>query len=139
MPKCSYQRIKRKQTVPQQTLRLIIHRTRLKNNNEGVSDASVENPIEEKIASVVGESKYDPDTYKQIVKEIVKEVVPLIIEEYGNFADAGFPELEDKKSSIVVPNDKLDEVFSNTTVAELTWVRLPNLLNHAPTAWTSTI
>lgn len=91
-----------------------------KNNNEGVSDASVENPIEEKIASVVGESKYDPDTYKQIVKEIVKEVVPLIIEEYGNFADAGFPELEDKKSSIVVPNDKLDEVFSNTTVAELT-------------------
>ena len=91
-----------------------------KNNNEGVSDASVENPIEEKIASVVGESKYDPDTYKQIIKEIVKEVVPLIIEEYGNFADAGFPELEDKKSSIVVPNDKLDEVFSNTTVAELT-------------------
>ena len=41
-----------------------------KDNNEGVSDASVENPIEEKIASVVGESKYDPDTYKQIVKEI---------------------------------------------------------------------
>lgn len=31
-----------------------------KDNNEGVSDASVENPIEEKIASVVGESKYDP-------------------------------------------------------------------------------
>lgn len=91
-----------------------------KNNNEGVSDATVENPIEEKIASVVGESKYDPDTYKQIVKEIVKEVVPLIIEEYGNFADAGFTESEDKKSSIVVPNDKLDEVFSNTTVAELT-------------------
>ena len=87
-----------------------------KNNNEGVSDATVENPIEEKIASVVGESKYDPDTYKQIVKEIVKEVVPLIIEEYGNFADAGFL----GKSSIVVPNDKLDEVFSNTTVAELT-------------------
>lgn len=88
--------------------------------NESVSESPVENPIEEKIASVVGESKYDPDTYKQIVREVVKEVVPLIIEEYGNFADAGFPESEDKKSSIVVPNDKLDEVFSNTTVAELT-------------------
>lgn len=88
--------------------------------DDGVSESKTENPIEAKIASVVGESKYDPDTYKQIVKEVVKEVVPLIIEEYGNFADAGLPETEDKSSSVAVPDDKLDEVFTNTTVSELT-------------------
>lgn len=78
------------------------------------------NPLDEKIASVVGESKYDPDTYKQIVQEVVKEVVPLIIEEYGNYADAGFPEPPVSKDTGVIPVEKLDEVFSNQTVADIT-------------------
>lgn len=81
--------------------------------------SNVTNPLDEKIASVVGESKYDPDTYKQIVQEVVKEVVPLIIEEYGNYADAGLPEPPVSKDAGVVPVEKLDEVFSNQTVAEI--------------------
>lgn len=90
--------------------------------SESTSESQIGNPIEVKIASIVGESKYDPDTYKQIVKEVVKEVVPLIIEEYGNFSDAGLSETEDKTTPLAVPDDKLDEVFSNTTVSELTGV-----------------
>lgn len=77
------------------------------------------NSIDEKVAAIVGESKYDPDTYKKIVEEVVKEVVPLIIEEYGNYADAGLPELPIKEDSGVVPVEKLDEVFSNKTVADI--------------------
>lgn len=79
--------------------------------------------IEDKIASVVGASKYDPDSYRNVVKEIVKEVVPLILEEYGNFADAGLPETSADQTAPnngVVPNDKLDDVFSNKTASELT-------------------
>lgn len=79
-----------------------------------------DNPLESKIASVVGASNYDPDTYRNIVKEIVKEVVPLIIEEYGTFADAGLPEPAEKKNPRTVPNDQLDDVFTNRTVSDLT-------------------
>jgi len=77
------------------------------------------NSLDEKVAAIVGESKYDPDTYKKIVEEVVKEVVPLIIEEYGNYADAGLPEPPIKEDSGVVPIEKLDEVFSNKTVADI--------------------
>lgn len=83
------------------------------------SSHETNNSLDEKVAAVVGESKYDPDTYKKIVEEVVKEVVPLIIEEYGNYADAGLPEPPTKEDSGVVPVEKLDEVFSNKTVADI--------------------
>ncbi len=82
-----------------------------------------ESATENAMASVVGASKYDPDTYRNIVKDIVKEVVPLIMEEYGNFADAGLPEPPAERASSdsgVVPNEKLDDVFSYKTVSDLT-------------------
>ena len=88
---------------------------------ESADETSV-NPLESKIASVVGASNYDPETYRNIVEEVVKEVVPLIIEEYGNYADAGLPEPEpvEKINPRRVPNDQLDDVFSNKTVSDLT-------------------
>lgn len=97
-------------------------------DGKGVPEIPVENdtapdatdPLDEKIASVVGASRYDPDTYKKIVEEVVKEVVPLIIEEYGNYADAGLPEPPANDDTGIVPVDKLDEVFSNRTVADIT-------------------
>lgn len=53
------------------------------------------------------------------MEEVVKEVVPLIIEEYGSYADAGLPEPPIKADTGVVPVEKLDEVFSNKTVADI--------------------
>ncbi len=84
------------------------------------SEETVKKQIESKIADVVGASSYDPETYRNIVKEVVKEVVPLIIEEYGNFADAGLPEQTEKTDPRRVPDDQLDDVFSNKTVSDLT-------------------
>lgn len=80
-------------------------------------EEAVKEKIKSAITDVIGSSSYDPDAYRNIVKEVVKEVVPLIIEEYGNFADAGLPERPDPRT---VPNDQLDEVFSNKTVSDLT-------------------
>lgn len=83
-------------------------------------EESVKKQIESNISDVIGASSYDPETYRNIVKEVVKEIVPLIIEEYGNFADAGLPEQTDKNDPRRVPDDKLDDVFSNKTVSDLT-------------------
>ena len=90
------------------------------NGQELAEDAPQKDTIDEKIALVVGASNYDPDTYRVMLKEVVKEVVPLIIEEYGNYADAGLPEPPAEKKDPKVPTDKLDEVFSNKTVADIT-------------------
>lgn len=93
------------------------------NVSEGTAEKNyipdTNNSLDEKVAAVVGESKYDPDTYKKIVEEVVKEVVPLIIEEYGSYADAGLPEPPIKADTGVVPVEKLDVVFSNKTVADI--------------------
>lgn len=90
------------------------------NTSRATVNQPQENTIEDKIASVVGESKYDPDTYKQIVREVVKEAVPLIIEEYGNYADAGLPDTKAHKKIPQVPADQFDDVFSNKTISEVT-------------------
>lgn len=87
---------------------------------EDADKSPQENSIEDKIASVVGVSNYDPDTYRKFVKEVVKEVVPLVIEEYGTYADAGFSEAPADKKDPKVPVEKLDDVFSNKTVADIT-------------------
>lgn len=84
------------------------------------SNGKPHNPLDSKIAAVIGTSNYDSDTYRNIVKEVVKEVVPLIIEEYGNYADAGLPEPPSKTDPRRVPDENLDDVFTNRTVSELT-------------------
>lgn len=72
---------------------------------------------------IVGKSKLDIEEWRKMLREEIKEVVPLVIKEYGSFTDAGWPEYTDKDSSAaekVVASEKLDDVFTNKTVSELT-------------------
>lgn len=74
----------------------------------------------DKIATVIGKSTFEPEEYRKLVKEVVKEVVPLIIEEYGSLADAGLPEPPGlSKKDMQVPVERLDEIFSEHTIAEI--------------------
>ena len=52
---------------------------------------------------IVGQSTFDINEFKDVVreaaKEAAKEVIPLIIKEYGKPSDAGLPDITDEKPS----------------------------------------
>lgn len=81
-------------------------------------------PVEE----VVGKSSFDAnkfmDSFREIAKEAAteaaREVVPLIVKEFGKPSDAGLPDTPEKKPSVQIPPEKLDEIFSTHSVSELT-------------------
>ena len=74
--------------------------------------------------SIIGKSNFDIGEFKDIVKEATKEaakeVIPLIVKEMGTSEDAGFPEPPVKAPSAQIPDDRLDDAFSNMTLSELT-------------------
>lgn len=74
--------------------------------------------------SIVGKSNFDVGAFKDIVKEATKEaakeVIPLIVKEMGTSEDAGFPEPPLNAPSVQIPDDRLDDAFSNMTLSELT-------------------
>ena len=78
---------------------------------------------------IVGQSTFDINEFKDVVreaaKEAAKEVIPLIIKEYGKPSDAGLPDIPDEKPSSQIPVDRLDEVFSTHSASELTGEELP--------------
>lgn len=78
---------------------------------------------------IVGQSTFDINEFKDVVreaaKEAAKEVIPLIIKEYGKPSDAGLPDIPDEKPSAQIPVDRLDEVFSTRSASELAGEELP--------------
>lgn len=78
---------------------------------------------------IVGQSTFDINEFKDVVreaaKEAAKEVIPLIIKEYGKPSDAGLPDIPDEKPSAQIPVDRLDEVFSTHSASELAGEELP--------------
>lgn len=78
---------------------------------------------------IVGQSTFDINGFRDVVreaaKEAAKEVIPLIIKEYGKPSDAGLPDIHDEKPSAQIPVDKLDEVFSTHSASELAGEELP--------------
>lgn len=78
---------------------------------------------------IVGQSTFDINEFKDVVreaaKEAAKEVIPLIIKEYGKPSDAGLPDIPDEKPSAQIPVDRLDEVFLIHSASELAGEELP--------------
>ena len=82
--------------------------------------------------SIAGKSTFDINEFKDIfreaakevaketAKETAKEIVPLIVHEMGTPADALPPDTPEDKPSARIPDDKLDEVFNNVSLSELT-------------------
>lgn len=89
-------------------------------------------PTEDKLSDVVGKSSFDVqqfmDSFREVAKEtakeaateVAKEIIPLIVKEDGTPEDAGLPETLVETHSARVPDEKLDEVFSNLSASELT-------------------
>lgn len=83
-------------------------------------------PAEEE--SIAGKSTFDinefkevfRETVREVAKETVKEIVPLIVQEAGTPADALPPDATEEKSPARIPDDRLDEVFNNVSLSELT-------------------
>ncbi len=89
-------------------------------------------PVETKEAendSIVGQSTFDINEFKDVVreaaKEAAKEVIPLIIKEYGKPSDAGLPDGTERKYPLQIPVDQLDELFATHSASELTGDGLP--------------
>ena len=84
---------------------------------------------------IVGQSTFDINEFKDVVreaaKEAAKEVIPLIIKEYGKPSDAGLPDIPDEKPSAQIPVDRLDEVFSTHSASELAGEELPPEMSRA--------
>ena len=80
------------------------------------------------IESIAGKSTFDINEFKdvfreaakEVAQETVKEIVPLIVKEIGTPADALPPDAPEEKPSARIPDDKLDEVFNNVSLSELT-------------------
>lgn len=65
---------------------------------------------------IAGKSQMDISEWRKALHSEIKEIVPLIIKEYGTYADAGWEPLPEK----VVKSENLDLVFNNNTASELT-------------------
>lgn len=78
---------------------------------------------------IIGQSSFDINEFKDVVreaaKEAAKEVIPLIIKEYGKPSDAGLPDIPDEIPSGQIPVDKLDEVFATHSASELAGEEMP--------------
>lgn len=72
------------------------------------------------ITGVLGASSYDPDAFRALVKDVASAVVPLVIEEYGTFADAGFPDNDVPEDNPRIPDEQLGDVFTNVTLSDIT-------------------
>lgn len=74
--------------------------------------------------SIAGKSTFDINEFKEVfreaAKEVAKEIVPLIVQEMGTPADALPPDAPEEKPSARIPDEKLDEAFSNVSLSELT-------------------
>lgn len=89
-----------------------------------------ESPPEEETPpeEVVGKSSFDAerfmDSFREIAKEAAaeaaREIIPLIVMELGKPSDAGLPDTPEEKPSAQIPPEKLDEIFSTSSVSELT-------------------
>ena len=60
------------------------------------------------------------ETAKEAAVETAREIVPLIVKEAGTPEDAGLPTSQDETPAGRVPDENLDEVFSNLSASELT-------------------
>ncbi len=96
---------------------LLIANDRSKTDSSTEAFLSKETVMEsdEPAPEIVGKSQLDIDEWRKALHAEIKEIVPLIIKEYGTYADAGWESLPDK----VVKSENLDMVFSNTTASEL--------------------
>lgn len=89
-------------------------------------------PAEESQEDVVGKSSFNVrqfmDSVREVAKETAKEaavetareIVPLIVKETGTPEDAGLPEPLIETPPARIPDEDLDEVFSNLSASELT-------------------
>ncbi len=89
-------------------------------------------PTEESQEDVVGKSSFDVrqfmDSVREVAKETAKEaavetareIIPLIVKEAGTPEDAGLPTSQDETYAGRVPDENLDEVFSNLSASDLT-------------------
>lgn len=78
-----------------------------------------EEKSEQPQVDIVGKSALDIDEWRKMIREEIHEAIPLIVKEYGTYADAGWPEPEDE-DDIVVRKEDFAKVFSNMTAADLT-------------------